>query len=104
MNLDVSLISFPEHNPNCWLFCNNITVDDGKKLEKELNDNGPGEAYYIKCDVTIEEDIKVTKHITSRFELGSLSLICFKVGQISPRSLRLSLRLSLPRLHDCAHV
>ena len=43
-----------------------IIVDDGKKLEKELNDKGPGEAYYIKCDVTIEEDIKVIKHLTSR--------------------------------------
>ena len=40
---------------------NNIIADDGKKLEKELNDKGPGEAYYIKCDVTIEEDIKVIK-------------------------------------------
>ena len=43
-----------------------VIVDDGKKLEKELNDKGPGEAYFIKCDVTIEEDIKVIKHITSR--------------------------------------
>lgn len=39
------------------VFCSR-GVDDGKKLEKELNDKGPGEAYFIKCDVTIEEDIK----------------------------------------------
>ena len=46
-------------------FVINIIVDDGKKLEKELNDKGPGESYYIKCDVTIEEDIKVIKHNTN---------------------------------------
>jgi len=33
---------------------------EGEKLEKELNGAGPGEAYYIKCDVTKEEDIKVS--------------------------------------------
>ncbi|CAH3015582.1 unnamed protein product [Porites evermanni] len=31
---------------------------EGEKLEKELNGTGPGEAYFIKCDVTKEEDIK----------------------------------------------
>ncbi|CAD5125394.1 DgyrCDS13629 [Dimorphilus gyrociliatus] len=30
----------------------------GEALEKELNAKGPGEAYYIKCDVTKEDDIK----------------------------------------------
>lgn len=33
-------------------------VEDGKKLEKEVNDSGPGEGYFIKCDVSKEEDIK----------------------------------------------
>lgn len=33
---------------------------EGEKLEKELNGTGPGEAYFIKCDVTKEEDIKVS--------------------------------------------
>ena len=33
---------------------------EGEKLEKELNGKGPGEAYFIKCDVTQEEDIKVS--------------------------------------------
>ena len=33
---------------------------EGEKLEKELNGKGPGEAYFIKCDVTKEEDIKVS--------------------------------------------
>ncbi|KAJ7349530.1 hypothetical protein OS493_038758, partial [Desmophyllum pertusum] len=33
-------------------------VEDGKRLEKELNDTGPGEGYFIKCDVSKEEDIK----------------------------------------------
>ena len=33
---------------------------EGEKLEKELNGTSPGEAYFIKCDVTQEEDIKVS--------------------------------------------
>jgi len=33
-------------------------VEEGKKLEEELNESGPGEAYFIKCDVSKEEDIK----------------------------------------------
>lgn len=33
---------------------------EGENLEKELNGTGPGEAYFIKCDVTKEEDIKVS--------------------------------------------
>lgn len=49
-----------------------VIVDDGKKLEKEMNDKGPGEAYYIKCDVTIEEDIKVSSSPIA--ELGSWCL------------------------------
>ena len=35
-------------------------VAEGEKLEKEMNDKGPGEAFLIKCDVTKEEDIKVS--------------------------------------------
>ena len=38
-----------------------VIVEDGKRLEKELNDTGPGEGYFIKCDVSKEEDIKVIK-------------------------------------------
>ena len=36
-----------------------ILVEDGKKLEKEVTEKGPGEGYFIKCDVSKEEDIKV---------------------------------------------
>lgn len=35
-------------------------VAEGEKLEKEMNDKGPGEACLIKCDVNKEEDIKVS--------------------------------------------
>ena len=35
-------------------------VAEGEKLEKEMNEKGPGEACLIKCDVTKEEDIKVS--------------------------------------------
>ncbi|XP_041367239.1 17-beta-hydroxysteroid dehydrogenase 14-like [Gigantopelta aegis] len=31
---------------------------DGKQLESEMNAKGPGEAYFIPCDVSKEEDIK----------------------------------------------
>merc|ERR1711973_522844 len=33
-------------------------VEDGKRLETELNTTGPGEAYFIKCDVSKEDEIK----------------------------------------------
>ncbi|CAH3015585.1 unnamed protein product [Porites evermanni] len=39
------------------IFCGR-EVAEGEKLEKEMNDKGPGEACLIKCDVTKEEDIK----------------------------------------------
>ena len=32
---------------------------DGKQLEAEMNAVGPGEAYFVQCDVNKEEDIKV---------------------------------------------
>ena len=35
-------------------------VAEGEKLEKEMNGKDPGEACLIKCDVTQEEDIKVS--------------------------------------------
>ena len=38
-------------------FC--IVEADGKALETELNQNGPGEAIFIYCDVTKEDNIKV---------------------------------------------
>lgn len=32
---------------------------DGLKLEAEVNKEGPGEAYFVKCDVTKDDEIKV---------------------------------------------
>ena len=32
---------------------------DGQALENQLNEKGPGEAIFIYCDVTKEDDIKV---------------------------------------------
>ena len=40
-----------------WL----LSVEDGKRLETELNTTGPGEAYFIKCDVSKEDEIKVSE-------------------------------------------
>ena len=40
-----------------------VTVEDGKRLEKEVTDKGPGEGFFIKCDVSKEEDIKVNFNI-----------------------------------------
>ena len=34
---------------------------EGRQLEAELNKKGPGEACFIFCDVTKEDDIKVNK-------------------------------------------
>ncbi len=36
-----------------------VIVEDGKRLEKEVNDKGPGEGFFVKCDVSKEKDIKV---------------------------------------------
>ena len=36
-----------------------MLVGEGRKLEDELNKTGPGEAFYIKCDVSKEDEIKV---------------------------------------------
>ncbi|EDO37490.1 predicted protein [Nematostella vectensis] len=33
-------------------------VEAGKKLEQEVNSTGPGESFFIQCDVTKEEDLK----------------------------------------------
>lgn len=45
------------------MFCIPVLVDEGKKLEKELNNTGPGEAFYIKCDVSKEDEIKVRESV-----------------------------------------
>ncbi len=34
-------------------------VEAGKALEAELNKAGPGEAFFLQCDVRSEEQIKV---------------------------------------------
>lgn len=33
-------------------------IEAGHKLESEVNSEGPGESYFVQCDVTKEEDIK----------------------------------------------
>ena len=38
-----------------------LTDDVAKELENTVNKSGvPGESYYVRCDVTDEDDIKVT--------------------------------------------
>lgn len=34
-------------------------VDDGKRLEEDVNSRGPGEALFVKCDVTETQQIEV---------------------------------------------
>ena len=34
-------------------------VEAGKKVESDVNSHGPGEAFFVQCDVCKEEDIKV---------------------------------------------
>ncbi len=51
---------------------------DGLTLEAEVNGEGPGEAYFIKCDVTKEEDIKVCINSMFYFSLYPLFVsVCF---------------------------
>ena len=45
------------------MLCIPMLVDEGKKLEEELNNTGPGEAFYIKCDVSKEDEIKVRESV-----------------------------------------
>lgn len=39
-----------------------LSDGEGVKLQDELNATGPGECYYVKCDLTIEEDVQVCTH------------------------------------------
>jgi len=32
---------------------------EGKALETDVNETGPGEAYFVRCDVSVDRDIKV---------------------------------------------
>ena len=36
-----------------------ISVGEGKSLEEELNSTGPGEAFFVQCDLSKEDEIKV---------------------------------------------
>lgn len=46
-----------------FFFC--ITLEAaGRALESEVNSAGPGEATFIQCDVTKEEQIKVNMGIS----------------------------------------
>jgi NAD(P)-dependent dehydrogenase (short-subunit alcohol dehydrogenase family) len=40
------------------LFSHEILEAIGKKLEQELNDKGPGESFFIACDIRKEDDLK----------------------------------------------
>jgi len=52
---------FVEHGSQV-VFCAK-TDGEGVKLQDELNATGPGECYYVKCDMTIEEDVQVCTHV-----------------------------------------
>ena len=63
-----------------------ILVEDGKKLEKEVTEKGPGEGFFIKCDVSKEEDIKVCWirlkpicHCMILIEMGLFKLVTYQL-------------------------
>ena len=63
-----------------------ILVEDGKKLEKEVSERGPGEGFFIKCDVSKEEDIKVCwirlkpiRHCMILIEMGLFKLVAYQL-------------------------
>ena len=58
-----------------------FTEAEGKALETELNEKGPGEALFVFCDVTKEEDIKVV-FILYWFHISYL-LLCIRIYQSS---------------------
>ncbi|XP_035664859.1 17-beta-hydroxysteroid dehydrogenase 14-like isoform X1 [Branchiostoma floridae] len=49
--------AFVKHGGSKVVFCSR-GEEAGKKLESEMNTSGPGEALFIPCDVTKEEDIR----------------------------------------------
>ena len=57
MNVEITHVSQITFSRSVLLFC--FAEADGKALETELNQKGPGEALFIYCDVTKEDDIKV---------------------------------------------
>lgn len=40
-----------------------MSVEDGKTLESALNKEGPGSCMFVSCDLTKEDDIKVSAGI-----------------------------------------
>ncbi|KAJ8299547.1 hypothetical protein KUTeg_023607, partial [Tegillarca granosa] len=50
------VIVFVKHGAKV-VFCSRGEAE-GKALEEEVNKHGPGEAFFVKCDVTKEPDIK----------------------------------------------
>ena len=62
-----------------WIYVNLeifllIAADEGKIVEKEVNERGPGEAVYIGCDVTKEDEIKASL----TFAKSTLSFINYR--------------------------
>lgn len=53
-----SFARMPEMDRYYDLFCFYAEAANGHKLESEVNATGPGESYFVPCDVTKEEDIK----------------------------------------------
>jgi hypothetical protein len=45
--------------PHNAFYLNFFPEKDGKQLEEAVNKTGPGEALFVKCDVTKEAEIKV---------------------------------------------
>ena len=61
-----------------------VAVEAGKKLESEMNNSGTGEAFFVQCDVSKEEQIKVNS--TDFFSFSShlllLSFFYFFTGSL----------------------
>ena len=74
------------NHKSIFVFFYMILVEDGKKLEKEVTERGPGEGFFIKCDVSKEEDIKVCwirlkpiRHCMILIEMGLFKLVAYQL-------------------------
>jgi len=56
---------------------------DGLKLQEELNNQGPGEALFVKCDVTNEDDIKNLINVTVE-KFGQIDCLINNAGWHPP--------------------
>ena len=49
----------PPLDPPMNLIISFFSETEGRALETEMNQKGPGEAFFVRCDMSKEDDVKV---------------------------------------------